>query len=102
MAIQIFGELLYYPEPGVFDALPSPDALKHQIVLSTKPPKEYLDSIKPAKESLEIKDEAEIDQGVLILYSFSFTLNFIDLSFSVFLVDCKNIRTTAIRMEMRL
>ncbi|KAL1804981.1 hypothetical protein ACET3Z_028049 [Daucus carota] len=63
MAIQIFGELLYYPEPGVFDALPSPDALKHQIVLSTKPPKEYLDSIKPAKESLEIKDEAEIDQG---------------------------------------
>lgn len=92
MAIEIFGELLYYPEPGCFDVFPSPRALKHQIVLSTKPPKEYLDSIKPAKESLEINkvkvknalktkmisgedlliketpgltDEAETDQGVL-------------------------------------
>lgn len=92
MAIEIFGELLYYPEPGCFDVFPSPQSLKHQIVLSTKPPKEYLDSIKPAKESLELKkvkvknalktiktsgedlsergspgltDEAETDQGVL-------------------------------------
>ncbi|KAK1382962.1 hypothetical protein POM88_020697 [Heracleum sosnowskyi] len=54
MAIEIFGELLYYPEPGVYDEFPSPRALKHQIVLSTKPPKEYLDS---AKESLEFKKE---------------------------------------------
>ncbi|XP_074338297.1 phosphoinositide phospholipase C 6-like isoform X3 [Apium graveolens] len=92
MAIEIFGELLYYPEPGCFDVFPSPQSLKHQIVLSTKPPKEYLDSIKPAKESLELKtvkvknalktkktsgedlsekgspgltDEAETDQGKL-------------------------------------
>lgn len=57
MAIEIFGELLYYPEPGCFDVFPSPQSLKHQIVLSTKPPKEYLDSIKPAKESLESKKE---------------------------------------------
>nr|XP_017221975.1 PREDICTED: phosphoinositide phospholipase C 6-like isoform X2 [Daucus carota subsp. sativus] len=61
MAIQIFGELLYYPEPGVFDALPSPDALKHQIVLSTKPPKEYLDSIKPAKETDELGKDPSLN-----------------------------------------
>lgn len=91
MAIEIFGELLYHPEPGCFDVFPSPKSLKHQIVLSTKPPKEYLDSMKPAKEALELKkvkvknalktkmisgedfseketpeftDEAETDQGV--------------------------------------
>lgn len=56
MAIQIFGELLYYPEPGCFDVFPSPEALKHQIVLSTKPPKEYLESVKPAKEGLVLKN----------------------------------------------
>lgn len=56
MAIQIFGEVLYYPEPECFDVFPSPEALKHQIVLSTKPPKEYLESIKPAKECLGLKN----------------------------------------------
>lgn len=49
MAIQIFGELLYYPEPGCFTEFPSPEELKHHIILSTKPPKEYLES-KNSKE----------------------------------------------------
>lgn len=49
MAIQIFGELLYYPEPGCFHEFPSPEELKHHIILSTKPPKEYLES-KNSKE----------------------------------------------------
>lgn len=49
MAIRIFGELLYYPEPGCFQEFPSPEELKHHIILSTKPPKEYLES-KNSKE----------------------------------------------------
>lgn len=49
MVIQIFGEMLYYPESGCLEEFPSPEALKHRIILSTKPPKEYLE-IKNQKE----------------------------------------------------
>ncbi|KAL7107654.1 hypothetical protein ABFS83_06G067900 [Erythranthe nasuta] len=44
MATQIFGEMLYTPESGLLEEFPSPEALKHKIILSTKPPKEYLGS----------------------------------------------------------
>ncbi|GFY84488.1 phosphoinositide-specific phospholipase C family protein [Actinidia rufa] len=50
MVTQTFGERLYYPESGCLEEFPSPEALKHRIVLSTKPPKEYLEST-PLKES---------------------------------------------------
>ncbi|KAL6980708.1 phosphoinositide phospholipase C [Sarracenia purpurea var. burkii] len=50
MVTQIFGELLYYPESGCLEEFPSPEALKNRIILSTKPPKEYLES-KPLKKS---------------------------------------------------
>lgn len=49
MVIQIFGEMLYYPESGCLEEFPSPEALKYRIILSTKPPKEYLD-LKNQKE----------------------------------------------------
>ncbi|KAG9146238.1 hypothetical protein Leryth_007945 [Lithospermum erythrorhizon] len=42
MVIKIFGDMLYYPEKGYLEEFPSPDELKHRIILSTKPPKEYL------------------------------------------------------------
>lgn len=63
MAIRIFGELLYYPEPGCFHEFPSPEELKHHIILSTKPPKEYLES-KNSKErdtASPIKKEKDTD-----------------------------------------
>ncbi|KAL3650264.1 Phosphoinositide phospholipase C 6 [Castilleja foliolosa] len=43
MVIQVFGDMLYCPdsEEGLQE-FPSPEALKHKILLSTKPPKEYL------------------------------------------------------------
>ncbi|XP_059627979.1 phosphoinositide phospholipase C 6-like [Cornus florida] len=47
MAIQTFGKMLYYPELGCSEEFPSPEALKHRIILSTKPPKEYLESKNP-------------------------------------------------------
>lgn len=77
MAIRTFGELLYYPEPGCFDEFPSPEELKHHIILSTKPPKEYLESKNSRgrekdlsgedlweKETPKSTAELEADQGV--------------------------------------
>ncbi|WMV19884.1 hypothetical protein MTR67_013269 [Solanum verrucosum] len=42
--IQVFGEMLYYPRSECLEEFPSPEELKHRIILSTKPPKEYLES----------------------------------------------------------
>ncbi|XP_042051444.1 phosphoinositide phospholipase C 6-like isoform X1 [Salvia splendens] len=44
MAIRIFGDLLYCPESGYVEDFPTVESLKHKIMLSTKPPKEYLGS----------------------------------------------------------
>ncbi|KAK4268014.1 hypothetical protein QN277_024721 [Acacia crassicarpa] len=41
---QIFGEALYYPESDGMAEFPSPESLKGRILISTKPPKEYLES----------------------------------------------------------
>ncbi|KAI3793222.1 hypothetical protein L1987_35838 [Smallanthus sonchifolius] len=44
MATEIFGDMLYCPKTGDSDEFPSPEELKYHIILSTKPPKEYLES----------------------------------------------------------
>ncbi|XP_078446454.1 phosphoinositide phospholipase C 4-like [Wolffia australiana] len=44
MVSETFGDMLYYPESGSLEEFPSPEALKNRIILSTKPPKEYLES----------------------------------------------------------
>ncbi|CAL1374711.1 unnamed protein product [Linum trigynum] len=44
MLVQIFGEILYYPESDSLIQLPSPEVLKYRVMISTKPPKEYLES----------------------------------------------------------
>lgn len=44
MATQIFGDLLYLPETTCLREFPSPESLKNKIIISTKPPKEYLQS----------------------------------------------------------
>ncbi|MQL79618.1 hypothetical protein Taro_012060 [Colocasia esculenta] len=52
MVTQTFGDMLYYPKSNGMDEFPSPEALKKRIILSTKPPKEYLESkISKDKES---------------------------------------------------
>lgn len=43
MATQIFGPMLYYPEAEYLAEFPSPESLKHRIIISTKPPVEYLE-----------------------------------------------------------
>lgn len=44
MAIRIFGDSLYCPESGYVEDFPAVESLKYKIILSTKPPKEYLGS----------------------------------------------------------
>ncbi|KAJ6311897.1 hypothetical protein OIU77_013614 [Salix suchowensis] len=44
MVTQTFGVMLYYPESDSLVQFPSPESLKHRIIISTKPPKEYLES----------------------------------------------------------
>ncbi|ONK62497.1 uncharacterized protein A4U43_C07F4540 [Asparagus officinalis] len=44
MVTETFGEMLYYPDSEDHKEFPSPDSLKKRIILSTKPPKEYLEA----------------------------------------------------------
>lgn len=44
MLSQVFGKMLFYPESECLKEFPSPEELKHRIIISTKPPKEYLEA----------------------------------------------------------
>ncbi|KAH9614320.1 hypothetical protein KSS87_014393 [Heliosperma pusillum] len=44
MLTDIFGEMLYTPESEHLEEFPSPEELKYRIIISTKPPKEYLEA----------------------------------------------------------
>ncbi|KAL1827457.1 hypothetical protein ACET3Z_005869 [Daucus carota] len=43
MLTETFGEVLYCSDIGLMKKLPSPEKLKHRVIISTKPPKEYLE-----------------------------------------------------------
>ncbi|XP_077214497.1 phosphoinositide phospholipase C 4-like [Tasmannia lanceolata] len=49
MVTRTFGDMLFVPEAEYLEELPSPESLKNRIMISTKPPKEYLES-KSSKE----------------------------------------------------
>ncbi|CAO2840853.1 unnamed protein product [Amaranthus hypochondriacus] len=42
MIDETFGDMLFYPESEISKAFPSPEELKNKVIISTKPPKEYL------------------------------------------------------------
>ncbi|WJX32445.1 1-phosphatidylinositol phosphodiesterase, variant 2 [Trifolium repens] len=54
MVTQTFGDILFCPSTEGLKEFPSPDSLKKRIIISTKPPKEYLE----AKEGKE-KEESQ-------------------------------------------
>ncbi|KAK1320963.1 Phosphoinositide phospholipase C 2 [Acorus calamus] len=62
MVTQTFGDMLFYPKSDGREEFPSPEELKMRITLSTKPPKEYLES-KSVKDkdsgSISLKDDDE-------------------------------------------
>ncbi|KAL5568566.1 hypothetical protein UlMin_025141 [Ulmus minor] len=72
MITQTFGEMLYHPQAECLTEFPSPESLKHKIIISTKPPKEFPVKISPngsespeeetlRKETLDITAELEVD-----------------------------------------
>uniref|UniRef100_A0A2P2LQJ2 Phosphoinositide phospholipase C n=1 Tax=Rhizophora mucronata TaxID=61149 RepID=A0A2P2LQJ2_RHIMU len=52
MVTQTFGDILFVPSSECFKDFPSPNSLKKRIIISTKPPKEYL-------EAREIKEKED-------------------------------------------
>ncbi|KAB1217613.1 Phosphoinositide phospholipase C 2 [Morella rubra] len=57
MVTQTFGDILFYPGSESMEEFPSPESLKQRIIISTKPPKEYL-------EAKEIKEkENDLQKG---------------------------------------
>ncbi|KAM7271143.1 hypothetical protein ACFE04_030357 [Oxalis oulophora] len=63
MVTQTFGDLLYYPESDLLEEFPSPEELIHRIIISTKPPKEYLEvSMTSTSEAISVDlDDKESD-----------------------------------------
>nr|XP_043609122.1 phosphoinositide phospholipase C 2-like [Erigeron canadensis] len=66
MVTETFGDVLYkYTGSDPMKDFPSPESLKKRIVVSTKPPKEYLDTTKSMKEndegSVNVKASSEED-----------------------------------------
>jgi phosphatidylinositol phospholipase C delta len=62
MVTSTFGEMLFCPEADCLKEFPSPESLKKRIIISTKPPKEYLKTKKGAEKEEKIekgKDSAE-------------------------------------------
>ncbi|XP_031093543.1 phosphoinositide phospholipase C 6-like [Ipomoea triloba] len=68
MLSEVFGEMLYYPESGCLEELPSPEELKYRILLSTKAPKEYLESRQQSEKETPAspsgKDSSEDDSSI--------------------------------------
>lgn len=62
MTTQTFGDLLYTPPSECLAEFPSPASLKGRIVISTKPPKEYLQTkIKDNGSEREMKGGKDSD-----------------------------------------
>ncbi|XP_057788883.1 phosphoinositide phospholipase C 6-like [Salvia miltiorrhiza] len=66
MVTHVFGDMLYVPDLDCLEEFPSPNDLKHKIILSTKPPKEYLNNkddettpADPQEKYLSESDEEE-------------------------------------------
>jgi len=58
MVAQVFGDMLYYPETDLLTEFPTPESVKGRILISTKPPKEYLES-KQFKDSDSERESTE-------------------------------------------
>ncbi|XP_034688440.1 phosphoinositide phospholipase C 2-like [Vitis riparia] len=62
MVTETFGDMLFRPESEYLPEFPSPESLKKKIVISTKPPKEYLDiesNTKGRAGTKKMKDSAD-------------------------------------------
>ncbi|KAK1365508.1 Phosphoinositide phospholipase C [Heracleum sosnowskyi] len=65
MVTETFGDLLYTSKSESFPEFPSPESLKKRIIISTKPPKEYLvsDSVKVAQSDFQKGNNSFEEKG---------------------------------------
>ncbi|CAI9288105.1 unnamed protein product [Lactuca saligna] len=62
MVTSTFGEMLFCYNSGKMKELPTPESLKYRILISTKPPKEYLEAEEDKRtKSQRVKDSGEDD-----------------------------------------
>lgn len=62
--MKTFKEMLFIPDSECFKKLPSPEDLKYRIIISTKPPKEYLEdkSVNDKEDNLHKRKDSEEDE----------------------------------------
>ncbi|XP_022730849.1 phosphoinositide phospholipase C 5-like [Durio zibethinus] len=64
MVTQTFGNMLFYPDSDCVQEFPSPEELKYRIVISTKPPKEYLEDISLSGRRSNSHTEKDSDEDI--------------------------------------
>lgn len=63
MVVETFGDMLFYPDSESSNEFPSPEALKERIIISTKPPKEYLDAKNANKNDGDTEEKVSDDEA---------------------------------------
>ncbi|PKA62680.1 Phosphoinositide phospholipase C 6 [Apostasia shenzhenica] len=62
MVTETFGDILFYPESDTIQEFPSPESLKNKIILSTKPPKEYLEAKSFKEENRSVNENVSKEE----------------------------------------
>jgi len=62
MVTNTFGDILFTPNTESVKEFPSPESLKRRIIISTKPPKEYLEAKEKDKgdDSQQLKEKGDV------------------------------------------
>ncbi|GKE00367.1 phosphoinositide phospholipase C 4-like protein, partial [Tanacetum coccineum] len=61
MVTETFGDMLFCPESEKVEELPTPESLKHRILISTKPPKEFLEAADDKRSSSQKSQVSDDD-----------------------------------------
>ena len=64
MLTRIFGKMLFCPESECLKEFPTPEDLKYRIIISTKPPKEYLEALSNKGKMSNSQKEKDPDDDV--------------------------------------
>ena len=68
MLKETFEDSLFYPTTEFLDEFPSPEDLKFRILISTKPPKEFLESKSIKEKSNELQKETKEEKSAEVPY----------------------------------
>ena len=61
MITQTFGEMLFCPESDCLREFPAPEDMKYRVIISTKPPKEYLEAKTYEGNNSKVVNDSEDD-----------------------------------------